>query len=173
MRGLVTGIGNNSTFANVLVGDAEGDAALGADELDEVDDLGLVSLRVAVGERVGDVVRSDSFLGGEDEGGLGVVVSLDHSVGSHDLDSLIVAVLGVAMQVDGSRNTRGELEKQDYGVVVIHLLDLLEPSLARGVDLNGVLADQPAVNVDVMRAAVVEDTSGFRREGQCRVRGRR
>lgn len=156
---LVAGISDDTAFADVLVGDAHGDAALGVNELDEVDNLSLVSIRVTIGEGIRDVVGFDASFGGKNERGLGVIVSLNHSVGAHDLDSLIVSVLGIAMQVDGGGDSGGELEQQDDSVIVVHLLNLLEPSLSRGINLNGVLSNQPAMNVDIMGAAVVEDAT--------------
>ena len=57
MSRLVASISDDTALANILVSDAERNAALAANEFDEVDDLSLVGLRVAIGERVGDVVR--------------------------------------------------------------------------------------------------------------------
>jgi len=156
---LVAGISDDTALANVLVSDAKRDASLAANEFDEVDDLSLVGLRVAIGEGVGDVVRNDASVGGEDHGGLGVVVSFDHALRAHDFDALIVTVLCVSVEINGGGDARRELQHDHDGVIIVERFNFREPGLARGVDLNGVLTNEPTVNVDIVRAAIVEDAA--------------
>ena len=52
MSRLITSISDDTALANILVSDAERNATLAANEFDEVDNLSLVGLGVAIGERV-------------------------------------------------------------------------------------------------------------------------
>lgn len=159
MSRLVASVSDDAAFADVLVRDAHGDASLGADKLNEVDNFSLISLRITIGEGIRNVVGFDTFFGGENEGSLGVIVCLNHAVRTHYFDSLIVAILSIAVEIDGGGDAGRELEHQNNSVIVVHLFNLLEPSLSRSIDLDRILTNQPAVHINIMRAAVVEDST--------------
>ena len=106
---------------------------------------------------------------GQSNAGVGsLVLNMNHSLGSKDLDALIVAVGSKSAQVDDSKSSGGKLQDNDDGVVVVHGLDLGDESLGGDIDLDRELASDPGHDVDVVDRAVVEDATGAAQEGDLR-----